>query len=118
MNLTEVQAIRPLGDLVIVRRHKQELYGGAIIVPESLSGLQKGTVVAVGPGLFYPHSVSQRVQGWRWMQCLVQIGDVVLYLEGTGQPLRQVKDRFVTDASDRQYLIMHESHIAGVLERE
>lgn len=119
MQQTDVQKIRPLGDLVIVRRHKEEIRLSGIILRESLEGLQKGTVVAIGKGRLLTYSPKwERNKWWCDAGTLVKVGDVVLFLEGIGQPLRFVKDRFVTDASDRQYMIMHEEHIAGVLEHD
>src|ERR1700688_1481573 len=94
---------RPLHDRVVIRRvESEERTAGGIIIPDTAKEKpQDGEVVAVGPGA--------RDESGKLIPMALKAGDFVLCGKWSG---REVK----IDGQD--LLIMKESDIMGVLERE
>ncbi len=94
---------RPLHDRVVVRRVEEEgkTKGGIIIPDTAKEKPQQGEVVAVGPGA--------RDESGKIVSLEVSPGDKVLFGKWSGSEVR-------IDGED--LLIMKESDIMGVIERE
>ncbi len=94
---------RPLHDRVVVRRIEEEgkTKGGIIIPDNAKEKPQEGEVIAVGPGA--------RDDSGKIVPPAVKAGDRVLFGKWSGSEVR-------IDAED--LLIMKESDILGVIERE
>jgi len=95
--------IRPLGDRVLVRMHKDRgRSSGGIIMPEiAKSRPSEGTVLAVGPGRRDPDT-------GKYTPIAVKVGDVIKF------PV--VSTFELSEDSDNELAIIHESDIWGVFE--
>ena len=94
---------RPLGDRVLVRRVEEETTTkGGIIIPDTAKEKpQEGEVLAVGPG--------GRDEDGDYIAMDVKVGDRILFGKWSGTEVK-------IDGDD--LIIMKESDILGVLERE
>ena len=94
---------RPLHDRVVVKRiEAEEKTKGGIIIPDTAKEKpQEGEVVAVGPGA--------RDESGKLIPIDLKAGDLVLFGKWSGSEVK-------IDGQD--LLIMKESDIMGVLERE
>jgi len=93
------EKLKPLGDRVLVRRvQEEEKTASGLIIPDSAKEkAQTGSVIAVGPGR-RDHSGNQ-------IPLAVRVGDMVYFGKYTG-----------TEAG-KEYLIMKEDEILGVVEK-
>jgi chaperonin GroES len=93
--------IRPLHDRVIVRRTEQEeKTAGGIIIPDTAKEKpMQGEVVAVGSGA--------RDDSGKLIPLDVKVGDIVLFGKWAGTEVK---------IDGKEYLIMKESDIMGVVE--
>ena len=91
---------RPLHDRVVVRRiEAEEKTAGGIIIPDTVKEKpQQGEIVGVGPG--------GRDENGKLIPIDVNVGDRILFGKWSGTEVK-------IDA--REYLIMNESDIMGVL---
>ena len=94
---------RPLHDRVVIRRIEgEEKTKGGIIIPDTAKEKpQEGEVIAVGPGA--------RDESGKLIPIDLKAGDLVLFGKWSGSEVK-------IDGQD--LLIMKESDIMGVLERE
>ena len=94
---------RPLHDRVVIRRVEEEgkTKGGIIIPDTAKEKPQEGEVIAAGPGA---HDESGRL-----VALSVRAGDRVLFGKWSGSEVK---------IDDELLLIMKESDIMGVIERE
>jgi chaperonin GroES len=94
---------RPLHDRVVIRRVEEEgkTKGGIIIPDNAKEKPQEGEVIAAGPGA---HDESGRL-----VPLSVRAGDRVLFGKWSGSEVK---------IDDELLLIMKESDIMGVIERE
>ena len=94
---------RPLGDRVLVKRvEEEEKTKGGIIIPDTAKEKpQEGEVIAVGPG-------ARDDEGKR-VEMDVKAGDRILFGKWSGTEVR---------IEGQDLLIMKESDILGVVERE
>lgn len=94
-------SIRPLGDRVLVeRKAAEEKTAGGIYIPESgKEKPQEGTVIAVGPGKRDSQGQVHAVD--------VKVGDQVLFGKYAGTEVTM---------ADKEYFVMNESDIIGVVE--
>lgn len=95
--------IKPLGDRVLVEPKKdQEVSKGGIIIPDSAKEKPtEGTVIAVGTG--------KRDDTGKLIEFTVKIGDTVLMPKYGGTEVK---------INDREYQIMREEDILGIVEVE
>lgn len=93
--------LRPLGDRVLVERLEiQEQVKGGIIIPDSAKEKpQEGKVIAVGSG--------KRVESGEIKPLEVKAGDKVLFGKYSGSEVK---------LDDKEYLIMREDDILGIIE--
>lgn len=93
--------VRPLGDRVLVQPIEQEeVKKGGIIIPDTAKEKpQEGKVIAVGPG--------KRDDSGKLIPMDVKKGDRVLYSKYGGTEIK---------IDDKEYLIMREDDILGILE--
>ncbi|MCD4653809.1 co-chaperone GroES [bacterium] len=94
--------IRPLNDRIIVERleNEQQTSTGGIIIPDSAKEKpQEGKILAVGPG--------KRDEDGDRMDPDVKVGDRVLFGKYAGTEIK---------IDGKEYLIMREDDILGVLE--
>ncbi len=94
--------IKPLQDRILVERIEEEVKKGGIIIPDTAREKpQQGKVIAVGPG---------RVddKGNR-IPMEVKKGDYILFGKYSGNEIR---------IEDREYLIMREEDVLGIIEKE
>jgi len=91
---------RPLHDRVVVKRiEAEEKSSGGIIIPDTAKEKpQQGEVIAVGPG--------GRDEAGKLIPMDVQVGDRVLFGKWSGTEVK---------IDGKEYLIMKESDIMGVL---
>ncbi len=94
---------RPLHDRVLVRRiEEEERTKGGIIIPDTAKEKpQEGEVIAVGPGA--------RDESGKLIPLDVKVGDRVLFGKWSGTEVK---------IEGEEYLIMKESDILGILEKE
>ncbi len=94
---------RPLHDRVLVRRiEEEERTKGGIIIPDTAKEKpQEGEVIAVGPGA--------RDETGKLIPLDVKVGDRVLFGKWSGTEVK---------IEGEEYLIMKESDILGILEKE
>jgi chaperonin GroES len=94
--------VKPLFDLVIVRREKSEEVtpGGLIIPPTAQKNSTVGYVVAVGPGRILENGLRVVPE--------VKVGDKIIIGEWSGQEI---------DIDGEKCLIMKEELINGVVEK-
>lgn len=89
--------IRPLNDIVLIRREPEEEKHGEILIPKAArQKSNKGTVVACGPGLF--KNGKRRPMG-------VCVGDVVFWNAYIGEEVEVEGEKLVA---------MHEDEIEAV----
>jgi len=93
--------IKPLGDRVIVEPLEQkEVKKGGIIIPDTAKEKpQEGKVIAVGPGKID--------EDGKKIPMDVKVGDKVLYGKYSGTEIK---------IDDKEYLIMHQDDILGIIE--
>jgi chaperonin GroES len=91
---------RPLHDRVVIERIDAEAKtGGGIIIPDTAKEKpQQGKVIAVGPG--------GRDESGRRIPIDVKVGERILFGKWSGTEVK---------IDEREYLIMNESDIMGVL---
>jgi chaperonin GroES len=94
---------RPLHDRVVIRRVEEEgkTKGGIIIPDNAKEKPQEGEVIAVGPG--------GRDEAGRLIALAISAGDRVLFGKWSGSEVK---------IDNELLLIMKESDIMGVIERE
>ena len=92
---------KPLGDRVLIEQSKTtERSSGGLIIPDTVDGLhKKGTVVAVGTGLF--------TQTGDKIGMTVREGDTVLF--------DKAHEKKTVKVEDNDYILMRESDILMVL---
>jgi chaperonin GroES len=95
--------LKPLGDRIVVKLIEElERTKGGIVLPDTAKEKpQEAEVVAVGPG-------ARNEEGER-IQMDVKVGDRVVFAKYSGTEFRQ---------DDEEYLILRESDILAVVERE
>lgn len=93
--------IRPLGDRVIVERvEEEETVKGGIIIPDTAKEKpQQGKVIAIGSGKKLDNGQTRPLE--------VKVGDKILFGKYSGTDVK---------LNDKEYLIMHEDDILGILE--
>ncbi|PIU83594.1 MAG: co-chaperone GroES [Elusimicrobia bacterium CG06_land_8_20_14_3_00_38_11] len=93
--------IRPLGDRVIVKpAEEKEVKKGRIIIPDTAKEKpQEGEVIAVGPG--------KVDETGKKIPMDVKAGDKILYGKYSGTEIK---------IDDKEYLIMHQEDILGIIE--
>jgi chaperonin GroES len=94
---------RPLHDRVVIRRIEEvEKTKGGIIIPDTAKEKpQEGKVIAVGPGA--------RDESGKLIPLELEAGDLVLFGKWSGSEVK---------IDGQELLIMKESDIMGVIERE
>ncbi|MDO8735390.1 MAG: co-chaperone GroES [Elusimicrobiota bacterium] len=94
--------IRPLGDRVIVKpAEEKEVKKGGIIIPDTAKEKpQEGDVIAVGPG--------KVDETGKKIPMDVKAGDKILYGKYSGTEIK---------IDDKEYLIMHQEDILGIVEK-
>ncbi|MFH0948135.1 MAG: co-chaperone GroES [Elusimicrobiota bacterium] len=93
--------IKPLGDRVIVKPiEEKEVKKGGIIIPDTAKEKpQEGEVIAVGPG--------KVDETGKKIPMDVKAGDKILYGKYSGTEIK---------IDDKEYLIMHQEDILGIVE--
>lgn len=93
--------IKPLGDRVIVEPIEQkEVKKSGIIIPDTAKEKpQEGRVIAVGPGKLDDNGKKIPMD--------VKAGDKILYGKYSGTEIK---------IDDKEYLIMHQEDILGIIE--
>jgi len=93
--------IRPLDDRVVVEPiEAEERTAGGIVLPDSAKERpQRGTVVAVGPGV--------RDESGKLRPLDVKVGDKVLFGKYSGQTVK---------VGDHEYLVMREEDVFAVVQ--
>ncbi|MFH1541166.1 MAG: co-chaperone GroES [Elusimicrobiota bacterium] len=93
--------IRPLGDRVIVKpAEEKEVRKGGIIIPDSAKEKpQEGEIIAVGPG--------KVDETGKKIPMDVKVNDKILYGKYSGTEIK---------IDDKEYLIMHQEDILGIVE--
>ncbi len=94
--------IRPLGDRVIVKPiEEKEVKKSGIIIPDTAKEKpQEGEVIAVGPGKID--------ETGKKIPMDVKAGDKILYGKYSGTEIK---------IDDKEYLIMHQEDILGIVEK-
>ena len=92
--------LQPLGDRVLVKpMEKEEVRKGGIIIPDTAKEKpQEGEIVAAGPG--------KLGEDGKRLSMDVKAGDRILYGKYSGTEIK---------IDDKEYLIMHQEDILGVL---
>jgi len=92
--------LQPLGDRVLVKPvEKEEVRKGGIIIPDTAKEKpQEGEIVAAGPG--------KLGEDGKRLSMDVKAGDRILYGKYSGTEIK---------IDDKEYLIMHQEDILGVL---
>ena len=94
--------IKPLHDHILVERIEEEYKKGGIIIPETAKEKpQQGKVVAVGDG--------RRDDKGNKIPLAVKKGDRILFGKYSGSEIKIV---------DREYLIIREDDVLGIIEKE
>jgi chaperonin GroES len=93
--------IRPLGEKILVKPAEvKEVKKGGIIIPDTAKEKpQEGEVVAVGKG--------KKAEDGKVMALDVKVGDKVLYGKYSGTEVK---------FDDKEYLIMSQDDILGIIE--
>ncbi|MFH1562590.1 MAG: co-chaperone GroES [Nitrospirota bacterium] len=93
--------LKPLGDRVLIERleEKEQVKGGIIIPDTAKEKPQEGKVIAVGAG--------KRLENGEIKSLDVKIGDKILFGKYSGTEIK---------IDDKEYLIMREDDILGILE--
>jgi len=90
--------IEPLGDRVIVKPIEREVMKSGIIIPDTAKEKPvEGEIVAAGPG---------RLDGGKRIPMDVKKGDKILYGKYSGTEVK---------INEKNYLIMHQEDILGVI---
>ena len=94
-------SLKPLGDRVLVQRVDagEEVRGGIVIPDTAKEKPQEGVVVAVGEG--------RVLESGQKVAMSVKAGDKVLFGKYSGSEVK---------LNDKEYLIMSEGEILGILE--
>ena len=92
---------RPLHDRVVIRRVEEESKSkGGIIIPDTAKEKpMQGEVVAIGPG--------GRDEAGKLIPIDLKVGDIILFGKWSGTEVK---------IDDKEFLIMKESDIMGVIE--
>jgi chaperonin GroES len=100
MSVATIKKIKPLSDRVIVKPLEKELeQKGGIIIPDTAKEKpQEGEIIAAGPG--------KRDEQGKLIPMDVKAGDRILYGKYSGTEIK---------IEDKEYLIMHQDDILGVL---
>ncbi len=94
--------IRPLHDRILVERVEEEVKKGGIIIPDTAKEKpQQGKVIAVGPGRLDERGNRIPME--------VKKGDYILFGKYAGNEVR---------IDDKEYLIMREDDVLGIIEKE
>jgi chaperonin GroES len=94
--------IKPLHDHILVERVEQETKKGGIIIPDTAKEKpQQGKVVAVGDG--------KRDEKGNKIPLEVKKGDLILFGKYAGTEIKLV---------DKDYLIIQEGDVLGIIEKE
>ncbi len=94
--------IKPLHDHILVERIEEEVRKGGIIIPDTAKEKpQQGKVIAVGDG--------RRDEKGNRIPLDVKKGDRILFGKYAGNEIK---------VEDKEYLIIREDDILGVIEKE
>ncbi|MBI4852922.1 MAG: co-chaperone GroES [Acidobacteria bacterium] len=95
------QSIRPLRDRILLTREeeKEQIRGGIIIPDTAKEKPQRAKVVAVGDGKLLDNGLR--------LQPSVKVGDTVLFGKYSGTEIK---------VDDKEYIIMKEEEVLGILE--
>lgn len=94
--------IRPLQDRILVERVEEEAKKGGIIIPDTAKEKpQQGKVIAAGPGRIG--------EDGKRIPMEVKKGDYILFGKYTGTEI---------NIEDKEYLIMREDDVLGIIERK
>ena len=93
-------SIRPLHDRVVIERIDERITSGGILIPDSSGDKpQRGIVKAVGKG---------KLENGLFIKLEVCVGDEVLFGKYSGTDVQ---------VSGKQYLIMKEDDIMGIIDK-
>jgi chaperonin GroES len=94
--------IKPLHDNILVERIEQEVKKGGIIIPDTAKEKpQQGKVIATGAG--------RRDEKGNRVKLEVKKGDIILFGKYSGNEIK---------LADKEYLIMREDDVLGIVEQE
>ena len=94
--------IKPLHDHILVERIEEEVKKGGIIIPDTAKEKpQQGKIIAVGDG--------RRDEKGNKIPLVVKKGDIILFGKYSGNEIKLV---------DKEYLIIREDDILGIVEKE
>jgi len=94
--------IKPLHDHILVERIEEEVKKGGIIIPDTAKEKpQQGKIIAVGDG--------RRDEKGNKIPLVVKKGDIILFGKYSGNEIQLV---------DKEYLIIREDDILGIIEKE
>jgi len=94
--------IRPLHDNILVERIEQEVKKGGIIIPDTAKEKpQQGKVIATGAG--------RRDEKGNRVKLEVKKGDIILFGKYSGNEIK---------LADKEYLIMREDDVLGIMEQD
>lgn len=92
---------KPMNDRVLVQQSEAEtVTKGGFIIPDAVAEpVNKGTVVATGPGRITEDGVT--------VPLTVTVGNKIMYTVGAGQPVK---------INGEQYLVMKEDEIIAIID--
>ena len=94
--------IKPLHDHILVERVEEEIKKGGIIIPDTAKEKpQRGKVIAVGDG--------RRDEKGNTIPLGVKKGDIILFGKYAGTEMK---------IEDKEYLIIREDDVLGIIEKE
>lgn len=94
--------IKPLHDHILVERIEEEVKKGGIIIPDTAKEKpQQGKIIAVGDG--------RRDEKGNKVPLVVKKGDIILFGKYSGNEIK---------LDDKEYLIISEGDILGIIEKE
>ncbi len=94
--------IKPLHDHILVERVEMEIKKGGIIIPDTAKEKpQQGKVIAVGDGRIDDKGNK--------IQLVVKKGDMILFGKYSGNEIK---------LADKEYLIIREDDVLGILQEE
>ncbi len=94
--------IKPLHDHILVERIEEEVKKGGIIIPDTAKEKpQQGKIIAVGDG--------RRDEKGNKIPLVVKKGDIILFGKYSGNEIK---------LDDKEYLIISEGDILGIIEKE
>lgn len=94
--------IKPLHDHILVERIEEEMMKGGIIIPDTAKEKpQQGKIIAVGDG--------RRDEKGNTIPLVVKKGDIILFGKYAGNEIK---------LADKEYLIIREDDILGIVEKE